>query len=87
MLIDEEVLDELYESAGADREARARRYVDEKRVKIGKITYENEGNFELRSYVNGNSDMYAVHIHIKDYEIEDVNVQIMKNITEPANIF
>ena len=75
MLIDEEVLDELYESAGADREARARRYVDEKRVKIGKITYENEGNFELRSYVNGNSDMYAVHIHIKDYEIEDVSCE------------
>ena len=75
MLIDEEVLDELYESAGADREARARRYVDEKRVKMGKITYENKGNFELRSNVEGNNSIYAVHIHIKDYEIEDVSCE------------
>ena len=58
MLIDEEVLDELYESAGADRERRANRYVNEKKVKMGKITYENKGNFELRSNVEEDELMF-----------------------------
>ena len=72
MIVNPEILKELRTSAGTKREEKAEEYVDAKKVKITKVTYENKNNFEIRSKVRG-KEVYDVHIKVEKGEIEDVS--------------
>ena len=72
MIVNPEILKELRTSAGNEREEKAEEYVDDKKVKITKVTYENKNNFEIRSKVRG-KEVYDVHIKVEKGEIEDVS--------------
>ena len=73
MVVNPEILEELYIDAGQDRVERAKEYVDLKKVKITKVTYEDINNFEVRSKVIGNGQTYDVYIKVKSAEIQDVS--------------
>ena len=72
MIVNPEILKELRTSAGNTREEKAEEYVDDKKVKITKVTYEDKNNFEIRSKVRG-TEIYDVHIKVEKGEIEDVS--------------
>ena len=71
MLINHEILEDLYRDAGERRKQRAINYQKQGRVKIKNIEYENELNFEISANVIG-TEVYKTYINIKDGEIEDV---------------
>lgn len=74
MIIDPDLLEELYKDAGENRKQKAEEYVKSKKVNITKVIYENSCNFELKSKVKGNSSsIYEVYIKVKDNEIENVS--------------
>lgn len=73
MLINQNILEELYDEAGTAREERAENYVRAKKVNIKKVTYENPNNFEIRSKVKGNGNIYDVHIKVEKGEIDDIS--------------
>ena len=69
MIIDPDLLEELYKDAGENRKQKAEEYVKSKKVNITKVIYENSCNFELKSKVKGNSSsIYEVYIKVKDNE-------------------
>ena len=72
MIVNPEILKELRTSAGNEREEKAEEYVDDKKVKITKVTYEDKNNFEIRSKVRG-TEIYDVHIKVEKGEVEDVS--------------
>ena len=73
MIINQEILDELYLSAGSTRAEKAEKYVNSGNVNIKKVIYKNEKNFEIRSKVIGHGETYNVYIHVENDEIEDVS--------------
>ncbi len=73
MIVNENVLNELYESAGESRKERALSYVEQKRINIKKVIYEDEDNFEIRAKVRGNGEIYDVYIQVANGEVEDVS--------------
>ena len=73
MIVDPVILEELYEEAGTDRKQRAQRYVNQKKVSIRKVIYEDASNFELKAIVQGNTDDYNVYIQVQEGEIEDLS--------------
>jgi len=73
MIVNPELLEDLYNSAGIDRKQRALGYVLQKRINITKVIYEDSQNFEVRSKVKGNGSNYDVYIKVQDNEIEDVS--------------
>ena len=74
MIIDPDLLEELYKDAGENRKQKAEEYVKSKKVNITKVIYENSCNFELKSKVKGNSSsIYEVYIKVKDNEIENIS--------------
>ena len=72
MIINTDILKELYNSAGADIKEKAEVYVEENRVNITKVIYENPKDFELRSKVKGIEDTYDAYIQVSNGEIENV---------------
>lgn len=75
MVVNPEVIEELYTDAGTARVERAKEYVKEKKVSIKKVTYDDRNNFEIHSHVLGNVDDYNVDIKIKNGEIESANCE------------
>ena len=71
MLINHEILEDLYKDAGEGRKSRAINYQKQGRVKIKNIEYENELNFSLSANVIGN-EIYKTYIAIKDGLVEDI---------------
>ena len=71
MLVNHEILEDLYRDAGEGRKQRAIDYQKQGRVKIKNVEYENELNFELSANVIG-TENYKTYINIKNGEIEDV---------------
>ena len=43
-----------------------------KRVEITKVIYEDNNNFELKSKVKGDNDIYDVYIKVQNNELEDL---------------
>ncbi len=70
MIVNKNVLEELYTSAGQARAQKAKEYIEQKRVNIKKVIYENDNNFEIRSQVKGKQSIYHVHIQVVKGEIE-----------------
>lgn len=73
MIIDSNLLEELKEDAGVNREIKAENYVKNKKVNITKVIYDDASNFELKSKVRGTGDIYEVYIKVLNNEIEDVS--------------
>ena len=70
MQINEKLAEELYYDAGSDRLERAKRYVDQGRVDIKKVNYDNPDNFEISAEIDGNYDDYITKIKVENGELE-----------------
>ena len=64
MIVNPQVLKELKDVAGSAREEKAEDYVKNKRVNIKKVIYDNINNFEVKSKVKGNKNVYDVYIQV-----------------------
>lgn len=73
MVVNYKIMEELYEDAGENRTSKAKQYVNEKKVNITKVIYDDSENFEIRSKVKGNGDNYDTYVKVEDGEIQDVN--------------
>ena len=74
MIINQEILDKLCESAGEARTEKAKSYKKARRVTIKNIEYENQYNFEVSGIVVG-TEPYRTYIHIKNGEVEDITCE------------
>ena len=74
MLVNKEIEKELYDGAGDTRVQKARIYVKTERVKIEKINYNDENNFEITGKVTG-QEIYRTHLSVEDSEIIDVTCE------------
>lgn len=79
MLVNDEIITELYENAGDTRYQRAIDYVKDKRVTITNVNYENKNNFELSATVRGNEDTYNVYAKIEQGEIKTIKCSCPDN--------
>lgn len=73
MIINPEIIKELCSEAGETRKEKAQSYVRQKKVNITKVIYDDINNFEIRSNVKGNGNIYDVHIKVENKEIQDVS--------------
>ena len=74
MIVNSEIINELYEDAGDTKVQKARLYVKTGRTEIKKVNYEDEKNFEITGLVTG-QEIYRTHICVEDGEIEDVTCE------------
>ena len=74
MLVNDEVIEELYFDAGSERVQKAKLYVKTQRVEIEKINYNDKDNFDITGNVTG-QDIYRTHISVEDGEIIDVTCE------------
>ena len=70
MQVNKEIAEELYTDAGEIRCEKAKRYVDQGRVRITKAIYDNQNNFELSAEVEGKYDNYITRIKVVGGELE-----------------
>ena len=75
MVVTQELLEDLYNSAGQERKQRASEYVLQKRINITKVIYDNSQNFEVRSKVRGNNGNYNVFIKVENNEIQNLTCE------------
>ena len=73
MVVNDDVLNELKESAGDKREKKANDIKANNNVKITKINYESSNNFSIHAEVKGTNDTYFTYIEVKNGEIENLN--------------
>ena len=71
-MVNPELLEDLCYDAGTTRKEKAMEYVAKKRVEITKVIYEDNNNFELKSKVKGDNDIYDVYIKVQNNELEDL---------------
>ena len=79
MLVNNEIITELYENAGDTRYQKALEYVKDKRVTITNVNYENKNNFELAATVKGSNGTYNVYAKIGEGEIKDIKCSCPDN--------
>ena len=75
MLVNNEVLKDLYNSAGLARRQKALDYKLKRKVHITKVTYENSENLEIHSVVKGKNGNYHVYIRIANNELDNVTCE------------
>ena len=75
MLINQDLVQEIYLDAGLPRMARAQQYINQGKVRIIKSNYENPDNFSIKSIVEGNFDDYTVEIDVKNGELENLSCE------------
>ena len=80
MLVNKEIISELYENAGDTRYQNALEYVKDKRVTITNVKYENQNNFELSANVKGDKDTYNVYAKIEEGEIKELKCSCPDNM-------
>ena len=73
MIVNPKILKELRDAAGSAREERAEEYVNNKRIDMKNIIYDDINNFEIRSKVKENENIYNVHIKVEKGEIDDIS--------------
>ncbi len=74
MLVNKQVIDELYQYAGETRVQKARLYVRTGRTEIEKINYNDDKNFEIRGKVLG-QEVYRTHIYVDNGEVDDITCE------------
>ena len=75
MQINKELLQEIYDDAGLDRVARAKKYINQSRVEIKEAFYDDKDNFEIVGQVDGNYDDYKTRIRISNGELDEISCQ------------
>ena len=70
MQVNSKLAEELYKDVGTERLEKAKKIVNERRVEIKKVNYENQNNFEVSADVEGNYDDYTTKIKVKNGELE-----------------
>lgn len=75
MLVNPNITDDLYYSAGSARVNRAKDYQKKGNINITKVNYENANNFEIHSTVTGHYADYDVYIVAKNGELENVTCE------------
>lgn len=70
MLINQNLLQELYDDAGFERTKKAKQYAKENKIDILKMNYDDPNNFDISSDVKGNYDEYRVNVCVKNGELE-----------------
>lgn len=71
-MINKYVLDEMINEAGQSRQEKASEYMEQKKVYITKVLFDDSDNFEIKAKVNGKNNIYDTYIKIEDGEIFDV---------------
>ena len=79
MLVNNEIITELYDNAGDTRYQKAVEYVKDKRVTITNVQYENKNNFELVAIVEGNTGTYDVSAKIEEGDIKSIKCSCPDN--------
>lgn len=69
MLVNFDIINELYNDAGDTRKQKAIAYEEQGKVKLKKVEYNDENNFEVQAKVYGR-DVYDTKIQVKDGEIQ-----------------
>lgn len=69
MLVNNNIIEELYKDAGYTRTQKAIRYDKEGKVTLTKVKYEDNNNFEIHAKVEG-TELYDTYVEIKNGEIE-----------------
>lgn len=72
MLVNNNIIEELCSDAGEARKQKAMIYKNQGKVKLTKVIYNNEDNFELHAEVQG-TEIYNTCVEIKNGEIETIN--------------
>lgn len=72
IVVDEILLKDLYSESGEEKITKAKKIVEDKKVNITKVIYDNSSNFEVSSNVAGNQNIYDVYIKVIKNEIEDL---------------
>ena len=70
MQVNSKLAEELYKDVGTERLEKAKKIVNERRVEIKKVNYENQNNFEVSADVEGNYDDYTTRIKVENGELE-----------------
>ena len=70
MQVNSQLADEIYNDVGSMRLEKAKRIVNEGKVEIKKVDYENPNNFEISAEVEGNYDYYNTRIKVEDAELQ-----------------
>lgn len=73
MIINPEIIKELTLSSGEEDIIQAENYIEQRRINIKKVIYEDKNNFEIRSKVKSENNIYNVHIKVNNGEIEDIS--------------
>lgn len=71
MFLKGEIIESLCLDAGEHRVKRAKEYLEQKRVQINEVKYENENDFEVHAKVRGTENYYT-HIIVKKGELDDL---------------
>ena len=71
MFVKEEIVESLCLDAGERRVKRAKEYLEQKRVRINEVKYENKDDFEVHAKVRGTENYYT-HLIVRKGEIEDL---------------
>ena len=71
MLVNNNIIEELYNDAGQARTEKAIQYKNQGKVKIKKVIYDNKNNLELHGEVYG-TETYQTYIDIKNGEIQAI---------------
>ena len=70
MQVNSQLADEIYNDVGSMRLEKAKRIVNEGKVEIKKVDYENPNNFEISAEVEGNYDFYNTRIKVENAELQ-----------------
>jgi len=70
MLINKELSEDIYNTAGNIRRKKAKEYIDKGKVNIIKADYQDSNNFSIKSIVYGNYGDYKVDIDVQDGELQ-----------------
>ena len=73
MTIGNEIIQELKNSADENKENEAHKLLEEDKVKITKVIYDNKNNFSIKGIIPSNLEEYHTYIYVKDGEIQDLN--------------
>ena len=81
MRINQRLAEELYKDVGIDRLERAKKYVNQGRVEIKKVLYDDQNNFEILAEIDGNYDDYITKIKVANGELEIAECQCQDYIS------
>ena len=73
MVVSNDVLQEIIDSAGNLKNEQANDIIKSNDVKISKINYDNSKNFSIHAEVQGTKEIYYTYLEVKNNEIENLN--------------